>query len=150
MATSANLSLNLQSFTDIGEGSVWVKKYWKGKKTTHVSAKFQIPVSTWRQIFTCIYMFNSNLILINFRTDVFVNHKCPMMANSKDGQGHKDKYLDTSRKILSLEMIMCNIKTLLLWYDYDLYYLEVMTNVNFFSNRSNVKIKRFCINRKIL
>ena len=24
----------------------------------------------------------------------------PIMANSKDGQGHKDKYLDTSRKIL--------------------------------------------------
>ena len=28
------------------------------------------------------------------------------MANSKDGQGHKDKYLDTSRKILP----MCNMK----------------------------------------
>ena len=34
------------------------------------------------------------------------------MANSKDGQGHKDKYLDTSRKILSQEMLMCNMKAL--------------------------------------
>ena len=28
------------------------------------------------------------------------------MANSKDGQGHKDKYMDTSRKILLREMLM--------------------------------------------
>ena len=33
------------------------------------------------------------------------------MANSKDGQGHKDKYLDT--KILSQEMLMCNMKDLI-------------------------------------
>ena len=37
----------------------------------------------------------------------------PIMANSKDGQGHKDKYLETSRKILSQEMLMCNIKALI-------------------------------------
>ena len=37
----------------------------------------------------------------------------PIMANSKDGQGHKDKYLDTSRKILSQEMLMCNMKALI-------------------------------------
>ena len=36
----------------------------------------------------------------------------PIMA--KDGQGHKDKYLDTSRKILSQEMLMCNMKALAL------------------------------------
>ena len=36
------------------------------------------------------------------------------MANSKDGQGHKDKYPDTSRKILWQEMLMCNIKALAL------------------------------------
>ena len=35
----------------------------------------------------------------------------PIMANSKDGQGHKDKYLDTSKKILSQEML--NIKALI-------------------------------------
>ena len=35
------------------------------------------------------------------------------MADSKNGQGHKDKYLDTSRKILSQEMLMCNRKALI-------------------------------------
>ena len=43
----------------------------------------------------------------------------PLMTNSKDGQVHKDKYLDTSTKILSQEMIICNMKSLifiiLLW-----------------------------------
>ena len=38
----------------------------------------------------------------------------PIMANSKDGLGHKDKYLDTSRKILSQEMLMCNMKAVAL------------------------------------
>ena len=39
-----------------------------------------------------------------------------LMANSKEGQGHKDnkdnkdKYLDTIRKILSQEMLICNMK----------------------------------------
>ena len=33
------------------------------------------------------------------------------MVHSKDGQGHKDKYLDTSKKILSQEML--NIKALI-------------------------------------
>ena len=36
------------------------------------------------------------------------------MTNSKDGQGHKDKYLDTSRKIMSQEMLHCNMKDLAL------------------------------------
>ena len=36
-----------------------------------------------------------------------------IMANSKDGLGLKDKYLDTSRKILSQEMLMCNMKALI-------------------------------------
>ena len=43
------------------------------------------------------------------------------MANSNEGQDHKDKYFDTSRKILSQEMIFCE---------------------NFFFNWSNVKVKR--------
>ena len=34
--------------------------------------------------------------------------------NLEDGQGQKDKYLDTIRKILSQEMLMCNIKTIYL------------------------------------
>ena len=33
-----------------------------------------------------------------------------IMANSKDVLGHKDKYLDTRRNILSQEMLMCNMK----------------------------------------
>ena len=35
------------------------------------------------------------------------------MANYKDGQGHKDKYLETRRKILSQKMLMCNMKALI-------------------------------------
>ena len=34
----------------------------------------------------------------------------PIMANSNEGQDHKDKYFDTSRKILSQEMTMCNME----------------------------------------
>ena len=30
-----------------------------------------------------------------------------------DSQDHKDKYLDTSKKILSQEITMCNIETLI-------------------------------------
>ena len=42
------------------------------------------------------------------------------MANSKDGLGHKDKYLDTSRKNAHVQ------------YDsFYNYYLEVKINVNF-------------------
>ena len=34
----------------------------------------------------------------------------PIMANSNEGQDHKDKYFDTSRKILSQEITMYNKK----------------------------------------
>ena len=45
----------------------------------------------------------------------------PIMANSNNGQDHKDKYFDTSRKILSQEMTMYNIWKPLVSYleDYD-------------------------------
>ena len=37
----------------------------------------------------------------------------PITANSKDGQDHKDKYMDTFTKILSQEMLtFCNMKVL--------------------------------------
>ena len=36
-----------------------------------------------------------------------------IIANSKDGQDHKDKYFDTSRKILSQKMTMCNVEALI-------------------------------------
>ena len=48
----------------------------------------------------------------------------PIMANSIDGQDHKDKYFDTSKTILSQEMTMCNMETLIS------YFLEIITNVN--------------------
>ena len=44
-------------------------------------------------------------------------------ANSKDGQDHEDIYFDTSRKILSQEMIKNNVEALIL------IFLKVMTNV---------------------
>ena len=58
----------------------------------------------------------------------------PIMANSKDGQVHKDKYLDTSIKIMSKEMFICNMssKTYI--------YHCVMINVYFFLSMSNVKV----------
>ena len=59
----------------------------------------------------------------------------PIMANSNEDQYHKDKYFDSSRKILSQEMIMCNMEPLVS------YFSEVMTNVNFFLNWSNLKYK---------
>ena len=47
------------------------------------------------------------------------------MTDSKDGQVHKDKYIDTSTKILSQEMLMRNMKALifiiLLWIMFILY-----------------------------
>ena len=43
------------------------------------------------------------------------------MANSNEGQGHKDKYFDTGRKIFSQEMTMCNMEALVS------YFSEVMT-----------------------
>ena len=49
-------------------------------------------------------------LLSSWYKTMFVKHKC----NSKDGQGHKDKYLDTSKNILSQEMLMCNLKTTLI------------------------------------
>ena len=52
----------------------------------------------------------------------------PIMATSNQGQDHEDNYFDTSRKILSQEMTMCNMEAL------SSYFKEVtcMTNVNFF------------------
>ena len=65
----------------------------------------------------------------------------PIRANSLDGHGYKDEYLDTIRKTLSQEVLFCNMKTLI-----SIMYLEVMISVIFFK-RSNVKLKRFNFNR---
>ena len=48
----------------------------------------------------------------------------PIMANSNEGQDHKDKYFDTSRKILSQEMIMYNMEAFSI--------LSLRSYVNFF------------------
>ena len=86
------------------------EEIFKRKKNQHTYLQNS---DTGNNLKANIYMYLHVLILINFRTDVFVKQKCPIMANSKDGLGHNHKYLDTSRKILSLEMIMCDIKTLI-------------------------------------
>ena len=46
------------------------------------------------------------------------------MANFKDGQGNKDKYLDTGRKFLSQNNAHVQYETS------KIYYLKVMKNVN--------------------
>lgn len=45
------------------------------------------------------------------------------MANTNDSQGHKDKNLDTSTKIFSQEMLMCEFSKI---------HYFVMNNVYFF------------------
>ena len=42
--------------------------------------------------------------------DVFVKHNAPDNGQFQQGQDHKDKYFDTSRNILSQEMIMYNME----------------------------------------
>ena len=68
----------------------------------------------------------------------------PIMANSNKGQDHKDKYFDTSRKILSQEMTMYNMEafSILSLRNYDQCQF-------FFLNLSNVKVKRFSTYKKI-
>ena len=51
----------------------------------------------------------------------------PIMANSKEGQDHKDKFF---------EMTLCNMEALVS------YFSKVMTNVHIFLNWSKVNIKR--------
>ena len=63
-----------------------------------------------------------------------------IMANSKYSQVHKDKYLDTSTKILSQKMLMCNMEALM-------FIILLQIKIIFMSN---VKVKRFNTNRKIL
>ena len=60
----------------------------------------------------------------------------PIMANSKEGQDHKDKYLDTSRKILSQEMTISNMEALVS------YPKEVMTKVNFFCKLVKCQVQK--------
>ena len=52
------------------------------------------------------------------------NTNAPDNGQFLEGQDHKDKYFDTSRKILSQEMTMCNMKALVSCFK------EVMTMTN--------------------
>ena len=57
------------------------------------------------------------------------------MANSKDGQGHKDKYMDTSGKIFLREMLMYNMKALALTVQ------KLLARLKFSKNKSYSKVK---------
>ena len=57
------------------------------------------------------------------------------MANSKNGQSDKYKYLDTSWKILLQEMLMYNIKDLALTVQ------NLFARLKFSKNWSNSKVK---------
>ena len=59
-----------------------------------------------------LYEYNYSWIIHETRC-VCETQMLPTMADSKDCLGHKDNYLDTCRKILSQEMIMCNMKALI-------------------------------------
>ena len=65
----------------------------------------------------------------------------------KDDEDHKDKSFDTSRKILSQEIIIWIVEAL----TFIFFSLEVMTNAFFVKKKcSNVKVKRLCSNRMLL
>ena len=65
------------------------------------------------------------------------------MANSNEGQDHKDKYFDTSRKILSQEMTMYYMEA------FSILSLRSYDQCQFFFNWSNVKVKRLSTYKKI-
>ena len=72
------------------------------------------------------------------------NTIAPKIANSIDDQDHKDKYFDTSKKILSQEMTMCNIKTIIS------YFSEIITSVNFLKKNVKCEDQKFKYQQKDL
>ena len=60
------------------------------------------------------------------------------MANSNEGQDHKDKYFDTSRNIMSQEMIMYNMGA-----------FSILSLRRYDFNWSNIKVKRLDTYKKI-
>ena len=67
----------------------------------------------------------------------------PIMANSNEGQDHKDRYFHTSRNILSQEMTMYNMEA------FSVLSLRSYDQCQFFFNYSNVKVKRLGTYKKI-
>ena len=59
----------------------------------------------------------------------------PKMVNSKDGLGHKDKYMDNSRKNFRREMLMYKIKALALTVQ------KLIARLKFSKNGSNSRVK---------
>ena len=68
------------------------------------------------------------------------------MTNSKYGQGHMDKYLDTGRNTLSKEMLVWNIKALGLGIQKDISKVKSFQKVGKTMSRS--KGKKHCFPRK--
>ena len=61
-----------------------------------------------------IYFISFKELIFICKQNVCCETQMPLItAKSKDIQGHKDKYLDTSRRILSQEMLMCHMKALI-------------------------------------
>ena len=87
--------------------------------------------------------FNYTYKPINSTRCVCETQMPPIMVNSKDGLGHKDKYLDTCTSLVTRNAHVQYKSS-------NIYYLEVMTNVNLRKKRSNVKVKRFSTNKKVL
>ena len=67
----------------------------------------------------------------------------PIMANSNEGQDHKDQFFYTSRKILSQEMTMYNMEA------FSILSLRSYDQCQFFFNCSNVRVKRLSTYKKI-
>ena len=60
------------------------------------------------------YIYCYEIVDFHLQTKYVCETQMPMItANAKDGQNNKDKYLNTSRKILSQEMGMCRMKALI-------------------------------------
>ena len=55
----------------------------------------------------------NNVYVGETKQDVFFLKKYLRYGQFKDDQDHKDKYINTSRKILSQEMIICIVEALI-------------------------------------
>ena len=70
----------------------------------------------------------------------------PIMTNSNDGRDHKDKYYDTSTKINSQKMIMCDMDT-----TSNICYFKLWSmSINFLKIGKKVRSKGLCPSSKTL
>ena len=99
--------------------------YWLNSRTTSFEGQTKLLLSK-KPVYTCfvihLHCFQNFLILLTIKLLLFTfETRCvcetqmpPIMVISKYGQGHKDNYLDTSRKILSRQMLMYDMKALMI------------------------------------